>query len=300
MKKYIQHIVAFALIALFNTNTNAQVVTGVSCPTTIQEQTNWCWAACSKMVYWNYGAGAINQCDAANVSKNLEMNTGCGSLANSNLSACSSPLTFNSPQAMYGCTGSLQSILSNYGIASTSFASSLSAATVTTATNTKKLMIARWGWNNGGGHFVVINRYKAGNVYYNNPLSGAVIWAYNTFLTANGAGSWTHSLRMNNAAAYGTTLNRGANETPVKTIVNEFSLNMYPNPATEKVTILMNGEKNNDNNISITDITGKVIFTQHYTKDISSASINVASWNRGLYFVSVNGDRKLTKTLSLQ
>jgi len=294
-------ILTIFLMALLNTNTNVNAQTGVYCPSYNQEQSNWCWAASAKMVYWNYKPGSINQCDAVNVSKSNEFNTGCNNLANSYTSACTSPSTFNNPQALYGCSGSLQSILSSYGISSTSYGSSLSASTVAANTSTKKIMIARWGWNNGGGHFVVINRYKNGNVYFNNPLSGSVIWSYNTFKTANGQGNWTHTLKMNSSAPYGSTYYKTANSSLTDSkdgIDTELSISLYPNPATEEVNILLNGEQNDDNQILITDAVGKVVFKQTYSKGKSSVSLDVNNWNRGIYFVIVNNN--LSKKLILK
>lgn len=300
MKKFIQYSAVIVSMILMGFSAKAQTPTGAYCPAYIQSQTQWCWAASTQMVYWCYKPGSIQQCDAVNVSKNLEMNTGCGSLANSATSACTSPLTFNNPQYMYGCAGSLQSILSNYAIPSTSFASNLSAATLSAAVSARKLVIARWGWNGGGGHFVVVNRYKSGNVYFNNPLSGAVIWSYNAFNTANGAGTWTHTLRMNNASVYGSTLYRESNETVKTELPTTLELNMYPNPATDKINLLFNGQKDQDTKVLITDAVGKVVFQQTYNKEISTTSLDVSSWNRGIYFVNMNGNTSLAKTMSLR
>lgn len=294
-------ILTIFLMALLNTNINTNAQTGVYCPSYIQEQTQWCWAACTKMVYWNYEPGSINQCDAVNVSKSNEFYTGCNNLANSYASACTSPSTFNSPQSLYGCNGSLQNILSNYGISSTAYSYSFSASTVASNTAARKLMIARWGWNGGGGHFVVINRYKNGNVYFNNPLSGSVIWNYNTFKTANGQGNWTHTLKMNSSATYGSTLYKTENSSLTDSKADfgtEFSIDLYPNPTTEKVNILLNGEKNNDNQILIMDASGKVVFKQTYPKETSNVSLDVDNWNRGIYIITVNND--LSKKLILK
>lgn len=300
MKKLTQSIFIFLVVLTSATSTVKAQVTGNYCPSYIQSQTQWCWAASSQMVYWCYKPGTIQQCDAANVSKTLEFNTGCGNLANSNLSACSYPSTFNNPQSMYGCAGSLQSILSNYAISSTSFASSLTAATLTTAMTNRRLVIARWGWNGGGGHFIVVNRYKSGNVYFNNPLSGSVIWTYNTFKTANGAGNWTHSLRMNSSCVYGSILYRESNTESTKTLNQDFNINMYPNPATDKINVLLNGTSNQDNRITIIDAVGKPVLSKVVSKDETSTSFDVANWPRGMYILTVNNNSSLSKKFTLQ
>lgn len=307
MKKYFQNLIAVcALTVLTGLSSQAQTVTGSYVPTVQQSQTQWCWAACSEMIYWAYKPGTVSQCAVVNKCKELETSWwgigGCNNISHSSTSACSSPATFNSPQAMYGCNGSLQSILDSYGIPSTSYASSLSGATLTSNLSGKKLMIARWGWNNGGGHFIVVNRYKNGYVYFNNPgNNSANVWTYNTFKTANGSGNWTHTLRMNNASVYGSTYYKPI-EQPATTemAVEALSVNMYPNPATEKVNIILNGEISGTHPLTITDAVGKIVYTQNYTSSTPSVSVDVAGWSRGVYFVNIGHDKKLSKTLSLR
>jgi hypothetical protein len=162
-------------------------------------------------------------------------------------------------------------------------------------------MIARWGWNSGGGHFIVINRYKSGYVYFNNPANNSAnTWTYSTFSNANGSGTWTHTLRMNNASVYGGAYYKAASAPIEETNIESLSLNLYPNPATDKINVLLNGEKSEDSQVLITDAVGKVIFRQVVSKDQNSVSLDVSGWNRGIYFVSVNGQSALTKTLSLR
>lgn len=301
MKKLILQSIFTLCVLFIQATSNAQAVTGNYCPAYLQTQTQWCWAASSQMVYWCYKPGFITQCDAANKSKTLEMNTGCNNLANSATSACANPGLYNNPQSMYGCSGSLQSILSSYGISSSSNASALSAFSLTLNAMARKLMIARWGWNGGGGHFVVVNRYKSGYVYYNNPLSGAVTLTYNSFKTANGSGTWTHTLTMNSAALYGGALYRERATT--QEIVNnatELSMNFYPNPATEKVNIVLNGDSKGKNHILISDAVGKIIYQQDLETEEKNLSIDVSNWGRGLYFITLNHNKATSRTLSVQ
>jgi hypothetical protein len=169
----------------------------------------------------------------------------------------------------------------------------------------RKMCIARWGWNSGGGHFVVVNRYKSGNVYFNNPLSGATIWSYNTFKTANGSGTWTHTLRMDNAALYGSVLSRGPSKTelPEITLTNDadekMTLNLYPNPAVDNMTILLGKEIADRSEITITNSIGVVVYKQQVGKNMSNIKVNVSKWARGVYMVNVAGTR-ITKQFIVQ
>jgi hypothetical protein len=306
MKKFLQYSFLALAFTCFLSTAKAQTVTGSYVPTTQQIQSNWCWAGCTEMIYWAYRPGSIAQCTVVNKSKDREQNWfgwwGCNNLNHSSTSACTSPSTFNSPQSLYGCDGSLSDILNEYSVPNTSFASSLSAATLASNLASRKLMIARWGWNGGGGHVVVINRYKSGYVYFNDPgNNSAKIWTYSTFSNANGSGTWTHTLRMNNASVYGGAYYKAAPEAPVA-IAEEtsLSLNLYPNPATDRMNILLNGSKDQDTKVLVTDAVGKVIYRNTLAKEVDHVSLDVSQWTRGIYFVNINGNAQLSKTFSLR
>ncbi|MBL7774347.1 MAG: T9SS type A sorting domain-containing protein [Chitinophagaceae bacterium] len=305
MKKFIQYSILSLAFFAMSTSSKSQTVTGSYVPTVQQSMSNWCWAACTEMMYWAYRPGTIAQCTVVNKSKDREQAWfgwwGCNNLNHSSTSACSNASLFNSPQAMYGCDGSLSDILNEYSIPNTSYGSSLSAATLASNLAARKLMIARWGWNGGGGHFVVVNRYKSGYVYFNNPgNNSANTWTYSTFSNANGSGTWTHTLRMNNASTYGSTYYKAAPEQTITNAVEALSVNLYPNPATDRMNVLLNGEKTSDSHIIITDAVGKIVYRTTVSKDVNSLPVDVTNWNRGLYFVSVNGNKALSKTLSLR
>lgn len=276
--------------------------TGSYVPVYVQEQSNWCWAACSAMLYWAYGSGVQSQCTLVGVSRDKENGAwfgGCNNLSSSTASPCSSPLTFNSPQSIYGCDGSIESILDNYSIPSTGYGYAFSASQVAAATSARKHMVARWGWNSGGGHFVVINRYKNGNVYFNNPLSSsAYIWSYATFSTSNGSATWTHTLRMDNSAVYGTVYTNGQLKGIDLTALNkveEASLNCYPNPASSRLNCIVGQPEGAEGLLSITDATGRQVYRNSLQPGKNTFSIDVSTWSRGIYFVQLNGKAQRQK-----
>lgn len=270
--------------------------TGSYVPVYVQEQSNWCWAACSAMLYWAYAPGVQSQCTLVGVSRDKENAAwfgGCGNLSSSTASPCTSPLTFNSPQSIYGCDGSIESILDNYSVPSTGYGYAFSASQVATATAARRHMVARWGWNSGGGHFVVINRYKDGNVYFNNPLSSsAYIWSYANFSTSYGSATWTHTLRMDNSAAYGTVYTNGDLKGLDLTAVNkveELSINCYPNPVSNRLNCIVSVPGEQENTLTVTDATGRVAYITKAQPGKNTFSIDVSSWARGIYFLQMNG-----------
>ena len=282
MKKifYTISILALSLCSAFLLRAQ---VTGSYVPVYKQSQTNWCWATCTQMVYWAYGSGTISQCDAVTRSRDRENAWwafgGCNNVSNSSSAPCSSPGTFNQPQSLYGCSGSISDILSTYNIASSAQGSAYSTSQLTTAMSNKQVIIARWGWNSGGGHVVVVNRYKSGNVYYNDPWYGSsYIKSYSSFKTASGSGNWTHTLRMNNSAPYGSTYYMPMAEE------QELSLTAYPNPATDKITLDTRSEK--AASVTIYNAVGQEVFQKEINGKLS---IDVSTWAKGLYRAKITG-----------
>lgn len=76
--------------------------------------------------------------------------------------------------------------------------------------------------------------------------------------------------------------------------LNESQVTIFPNPATNELYI-----KNNNNlalqNISIADLTGKVVFNQDI-QNIDSNAVNITSLAKGMYLVTVETKSGLTST----
>ena len=293
MNKLSKYLLAAAMLPAIGLEAQT---TGSYVPVYVQEQSNWCWAACSAMLYWAYAPGTQSQCNLVAVSRNKENAAwfgGCGNLSSSTANPCTSPGTFNSPQSIYGCDGSIESILDNYSVPSTGYGYAFSASQVAAATASRKHMVARWGWNSGGGHFVVINRYKDGNVYFNNPLSSsAYIWSYANFSTSYGSATWTHTLRMDNTAAYGTVYTNGALkglDLSAGNQVAELNINCYPNPASNRLNCIISLPGDKESLLTITDATGRTTYSTKAQPGKNTYSIDVSTWARGIYFLQVGG-----------
>ena len=312
MKKLFSYSILLLVMLVSQQRTFSQT-TGNYVPAYIQEQSNWCWAACGQMIYWAYHSGSISQCTYVGKSRDQENSSlfDCGNLSGSTSSPCTYPGTFNSPQSLYGCNGSNEAVFDYYGISSTGYDHAFSTSELTTAMSARKMCLARWGWNGGGGHLVVVNRYKSGNVYYNNPLCGAVIWSYNTFKTANGQGTWTNTLRMDGAAVYGSVLSRNAitkqdvpdvlpqNALSEQTAADRMTLNLYPNPTVDQVTILLGRERADLTELTIINSFGLVVYKQTLGKKISNLKVNVSDWPVGVYMLRL-GNTGITKQLIVQ
>src|SRR5688572_1119441 len=155
MKKIVTYIVG-AMLCLSASVVSAQDYT-LNLTAYQQEQTQWCWAAATRMVDWSYSSVTPpSQCTIVNTANNTcdgWFNTCCNDLNGSRPSACTDPLGSNFPNSMMGCNGSLSWLLDNYAGANTTYTSSLAYTTVRSNLGAKKMMVARWGWTSGGGHF---------------------------------------------------------------------------------------------------------------------------------------------------
>jgi putative alpha-1,2-mannosidase len=61
---------------------------------------------------------------------------------------------------------------------------------------------------------------------------------------------------------------------------------IYPNPATELVTIVMKGQHYQD--ISVFDAVGQLAFRKTLEPDSKSMTLDVKGWNKGIYFISLH------------
>ena len=294
MIRQYKYTVYALLAALLFSTTDVTAQTGSSVPAYQQEQSNWCWAACGSMLYWAYKPGTISQCNFVATSRNKENSDlfDCNNLSSSTANPCTSPGTFNSPQSLYTCGGSIENVLDYYGISSTGYGNAFSTTDLTNATHVKKHMVARWGWNSGGGHFVVIYRYSGGNVSYNNPAYGSsYTWTYNTFKTANNQATWTHTLRMDNSAVYGSVLTSAKRkENTALVAAAEPGLNFYPNPTTDRLNCIINSPAESGSHITISNVMGQMIYRQQLDVSTTTLSIDVSSWAKGTYIIQLNGN----------
>ncbi|HNQ66897.1 MAG TPA: T9SS type A sorting domain-containing protein [Bacteroidales bacterium] len=94
--------------------------------------------------------------------------------------------------------------------------------------------------------------------------------------------------------AYDLTINI-QNEFSKMPVENEF-FTVYPNPATDEFTILLNDKTGNDKTaIKITDITGKEIISNIKIEN-DVITIQTEKWQSGIYFISITQNNKILKT----
>jgi hypothetical protein len=159
---------------------------------TTQEHSQWCWSGSSKAVIGFYKS-APSQCSIVNWAFGINYACGNGTF-NWNSYA-------NQPNSLYGSGGSMQNILTHWGVSTNAYTYASSWNSVVSDINASKPFVIRFGWTAGGGHIMVGTGYEVWNgasyVTYMNPWPGEGNSEdlYNWMVSANDH-QWTHTLRV--------------------------------------------------------------------------------------------------------
>lgn len=161
-------------------------------PERIQGHSQWCWVGSSKAVLDYYGTDTgVSQCSIANWA--WGRTDCCASEPFDVYSVC------NQPNYMYGATGSLQDILSHWGVASNSMQTHLSQSGFVSQIASGKPFVMRFGWTGGGGHFLDGYGYHQDGNYMDYmdpwPGNGYTRSAYGWVVSSSNH-SWTHTLQI--------------------------------------------------------------------------------------------------------
>lgn len=140
-----------------------------------QEQTNWCWAGCSQMIYRFYGINNIAQCDMATA----QFGAAC----------CSNPSSSVCNQANWP-----ENALQRVGIHSARTNGAANIFTVRSELGASRPMMTYYAWTGGGAHVAVLRGvYADGDLDIHDPWYGAGRRTYNTVLSGYGYGQWSMS-----------------------------------------------------------------------------------------------------------
>ncbi|GAB4500282.1 MAG: hypothetical protein OHK0019_38430 [Saprospiraceae bacterium] len=143
---------------------------------------------------------------------------------------------------------------------------------------------------------IIFNTNTVSNSYY------AYVYGYNGAFN----NSQCYTLRVSLSSANWRTDGSTDGEVEELEIPVEFvnaGFGMYPNPATEQLTLEVPMESEADVQVAILDVAGKVTLQQHRTlaKDDNQMTLDVSRLPNGIYFVQVrNGEQLHTRKLTVQ
>lgn len=176
---YKQRILLCFFIVVILTWSNTCFSTVLNVPQRFQEKDQWCWAATSQAVLEYYGTYQT-QTQIAQYGTN-GVNTWNWLFSNS-----------TNPTR-----NGIKLILMHFAQLTTAkHYSSKSLTRIKTEINARRPFVIRWGWDSGGGHFVVGKGIEGDKVYLMDPWYGPTINTFN-WVVRGSSHTWTHTLTNN-------------------------------------------------------------------------------------------------------
>jgi uncharacterized repeat protein (TIGR02543 family) len=185
-RRILRRVFTGAALALLLASSALAIVLPV--PVVIQEKDQWCWAGSTKAVINYYGTN-VSQCQIAEWVRTHNNWHDFGSV-----NCCTNAdVGCNYWNYLYGGGASVQDILNNWGLTSSIWYREMSLSEVSSFVNDNRPFVIRWGWDSGGGHFLVGHGLEGNNLYYMNPWpgEGAEIASYD-WVVRGSDHTWTH------------------------------------------------------------------------------------------------------------
>ena len=184
-------MISAAWLLVFSSSVSAEVL---AVKEIFQEQTSWCWAACSEAVIEYYGS-AINQCTIADWAR--EQNE--WGEADCCLPEDASDPICNHSNSMFMVAGSLRNILIHWGVDNYPHYDYIIVHEIDSLIHGHMAFVIRWAWDTGGGHFLVGRGIDDMTVHYMDPLPG---YGYSSgdyyWVVMGGNHQWTHTITVSN------------------------------------------------------------------------------------------------------
>ncbi len=224
---------------------------------TFQEQDQWCWAGTSCCVLDYYGT-TLAQCVIADYARTRITWRDFG-----NVDCCVQPSgRCNYWNYSWGADGSIEDILQHWGVSDATFGSGssgepdpLSLDTVRTEIAAKRPFIFRWGWDGGGGHFLVGHGLVGTTFYLMNPWPGEgfLIMSYD-WVCRGDTHTWTHTNVMTTTPRLASgDINNDGRVNALDHLVLELAASGTLSPGTAPCTFWEKGDLDNNNLINAAD-----------------------------------------------
>jgi len=252
----------FIVLSFLTLHCNCQVL---NIPEVIQENDEWCWAGVSKSVLDYYGY-PLNQCEIAEYARQVVTWTSYGTA-----DCCINPnVGCNYWNYNWGSDGSIQDILIHFGnIQNYGSSAALTLNQIGTQILAGRPFIVRWGWSDGGGHFVVGHGKINNDIYYMDPWfgEGLHISTYN-WLVNDGNHTWTHTNIIS------TNLN-------IQDLNANQKVSIYPNPVKDFLSV---GTEIDSKKVFIYSQLGQLVESHSME---NKATIDVSHLQQGIYLFKI-------------
>lgn len=154
----------------------------LSVPLIMRQETNWCWAACAKMVVSYYNVSGLDQCDFANYL--FKQTTCCHQSCEGECNRGASPTFINRLYKWLGVYFSFSNSIMPFQELEYQI------------TQGCPVQIS-WRLHSGGGHVLLVIGTETGPagkyVHVNDPHAGYMKIPYTSLIDAGGSGSWEYT-----------------------------------------------------------------------------------------------------------
>lgn len=158
-----------------------------------------------------------------------------------------------------------------------------------------------YAWDFGDGN--TSNQQYPSHTYANTGIYNVCLTISDFFCTSTYCDSIGITQFMVNGSRSGFTLNVIAPATlGMEEEMNTISeVNLYPNPATENVSLEYNASISGNHSISLVDVTGKLIYTENFSaqKGNNRKQISLNGVEAGVYFITIADENGRTNHLRL-
>lgn len=249
-----------------------------------QAQDQWCWVGVSKCILDYYGYPK-SQCEIAEYTRTVATWHSFGSQ-----NCCTNPYSgCNYWNYNWGSSGSIQDILMHFGsIQNVGRSSALGISEIGVEISNRRPFVIRWGWTNGGGHFIVGHGIADDKLYYMDPWPGEGLkLALYSWVVSNSDHSWTHTNQITSAAS------------GVEDIMDK-SIDVYPNPNYGQFVVQFNSLNQKEISLSVVNTSGQNLLNEiiQCQADVFKYEVDLSDYQPGVYLLNINFDNtRITKRI---
>ena len=188
---------------------------------------------------------------------------------------------------------------------------------------------------NGGGDFVWLGSGNAGQLLKIFAINENTVWGIlYPLLNGDGTSPGTVKMTYNSQSGYNESFEYDDNETNMSSLyfsndklgyavgnkngkstiwknttgntlaTNKYDfkdlINIYPNPASDKINIFINNQYSKEFTLNLTDMSGKIVFN-HYYKNKKEVTIDVQKFHKGNYILTIkDGNQTYSQKIIIQ
>ena len=147
------------------------------------------------------------------------------------------------------------------------------------------------------GETITADAFASGYQWYDCATGLAIEGATSQSYTATESGSYQVLIDINGCVNESICETVEVSTSDLLENIVDFNFNVFPNPSNGMFTIALEGINNTQMEISVMDVSGKIIYTKSLLSNSSKMMIpmNISNIEEGVYFVRINGGKEIIR-----